>query len=84
MSNSTTVADIIRPIINDTYGKSEFIDAMIGDVAKTIDERNASEFAPLHSREHTVMCKCWDWMAGGSTAGSVACKIEAALVEAGL
>lgn len=76
------VADIIRPIINGTYGKSEWIDAMIEDVAKTIEGDEQPNTG--RSREDRIMLRCWDWMSGGTTAEYVARKIEAALVEAGL
>lgn len=84
MSNSTTTAEIIRPIINDTYGKSEWIDAMVEDVAKSIEGYKHPIDNPGRSREDRIMRRCWDWMSGGTTAKYVARKIEAALVEAGL
>lgn len=67
----------IRPILRATYGSGCVVNALAEHLAGKIDS-----YAPRHdrdSREDMVMRVCWDWMPGGSTAGHVAAKIEAAL-----
>lgn len=80
MTNLDIITGIIKPIVNDTYGDSDFIDAMIEDVAKRIENYEYDE--QERSRETVIMLRLWDWMSGGSTAEAAAIKIEDGLLKA--
>jgi hypothetical protein len=71
------VQRVITPILKLTYGKGSMVDAAAADLAQRIAAENYDD----RGREHMVMLRCWDWFTGGSTAESVARKIEAALAE---
>jgi hypothetical protein len=70
-----TTEDVIRPIVTSTYGKGGMVDALVTHLASVIDGRKWDS----RGREFRVMVTCWDWFSGGTTADSVAQKIEAAL-----
>jgi hypothetical protein len=69
--------EMIEPIIYKTYGKSIYAESLVRYLAEQI----VTDKWDSRGREHKVMLVCWDWMTGGSTAASVAAKIEAALSE---
>ena len=62
----------ITPIITSTYGDNDMSRALIAHLVGKIPTLG-------QSRQHDVMLTCWDWFSGGTTAESVARKIEEAL-----
>jgi len=70
-----TTAEIVRPILYATYGKASMVDALLAELVRRIDADDWDR----RGREHGIMLECWNWFSGGSTAASVAAKIEAAL-----
>lgn len=65
----------IEPILRRTYGKTVMVTALVDHLRQRIDEKDWDS----RGREHMVMCVCWDWFSGGTTAANAASKIEAAL-----
>jgi hypothetical protein len=76
----TSTLSVIQPILYATYGKGGMVKALAEHLAEKIDN-----YAPTltdledEDRERMVMLVCWNWFSGGTTAASVAKKIEAAL-----
>lgn len=66
---------IVAPILTATYGKGATADALAGYLAEKIDRCDWDS----RGREHMILATCWGWFSGGTTAASVAAKIEAAL-----
>ena len=67
----------IESTITKTYGDNGMSRALVAHLAEKI-----ASFEPRHkrdTRQDMVMRTCWDWFSGGSTAASVADKIETAL-----
>ncbi len=83
-----STADIIRPIVNRTYGDNGMSRALAIYLADKIDTfdpvldlcRDGSIYGV--GREHMIMQVCWNWFPGGTTAKNVAERIELALKEA--
>lgn len=72
----------ISPILHLAYGEGPMVHDLAICLAAKIDGWPASFDGPNYgetTREHMVRMTCWDWMTGGSTAASVAAKIEVAL-----
>lgn len=67
---------IVKPIILRTYGDNPMAHALAQHLAERIDDYEGQ------TRERLIGDVCWNWFAGGSTAETVANKIEKAL-EAG-
>lgn len=80
MRTATPTEDVIRPIILQTYGDNGVTRAMVVHLAERIDNYDG-HYDERGGREHMVMRVCWDWMTGGTTAESVARKIEDALAS---
>jgi hypothetical protein len=72
-----STADLIAPIIHETYGHGPMPDAFVKHLAWKIE---ADDF-DSRGREYGIMIACWDWFSGGTTADATAQKIEAALNE---
>lgn len=72
-----TTLEIITPILENTYGEGETVTALAEYLSGRIDTFEPSY--PDDTRERMICVTCWDWMTGGSTAASVARRIEAAL-----
>lgn len=72
-------AQKIRPILLATYGKTAMVDDLVVHLSEEIDAYPNGVRGGYRSREETIMLICWDWMTGGTTADSVAKKIEAVL-----
>jgi len=64
---------VIGPIIFDTYGDGAMAQALVDWIM-----RNIEGVEPV-KRERFLMLACWDWFPGGTTAESVARKLEEAL-----
>lgn len=78
MSMTTNADAAITAIIEDTYGKAAMPKALAADLIKKLPTWDESD----RDREYEIMLTCWNWFSGGSTAESVARRIEEALQEA--
>lgn len=80
-------AELIAPFLYQTYGEGGYIRSLVQHLAGRIESfqpRDPAYHGDVETqREKMIMHVCWDWQSGGSTAESVARRIEAALVEAG-
>lgn len=77
----TDTQKTIAPIVYETYGNSQMAKALIVDLAKKIDgyQPQADDGDYGRSREYVIHMTCWNFFSGGTTAESVARKIEEAL-----
>lgn len=76
------IKERIAPILHETYGKGDMVDALIEYLSDRIATGNIGAYLPYggdRGREFQIMRVCWDWFAGGTTAESTARKIEEAL-----
>jgi hypothetical protein len=79
-SSTRSTRGVVATILEDTYGKSNYIAAMAGHLAERIDAwPDVQPRFGAESREDMIRLTCWDWMSGGDTAARVARRIEAAL-----
>jgi hypothetical protein len=77
---TTETRAIIEPILRETYGTSLMVSALAEHLAERIDRNDHDD----RGRHHMVMCACWDWFPGGTTANATATRIVRALAEAGV
>jgi len=70
--------DIIKPILASTYGHSAMTSALTWHLARKIDDWPQPDDLD-ENREHMIRLTCWTWFSGGTTAASVAARIESAL-----
>lgn len=68
------IHDLIAPIVQSAYGRGEMSRALLTHLATKIPSYAEGD------RQRRVMLVCWDFFSGGSTAESVAAKIEGALI----
>ncbi len=68
---------IVQPIVVSTYGKGSMVTSLAARLAEKIDA--FEQHTDRDTRERMIWETCWNWMPGGTTAQSVATKIEAAL-----
>lgn len=76
-----TTADVIRPILVETYGDGSMVHSLADHLAEKIDAW-PEKIQPNYyasTREDMILRTCWDWMSGGTTAEAVAAEIEDAL-----
>lgn len=69
--------EIITPYIEEAYGRSEFSERLINLLVNKID--NFKSRYNGHTRQKMILDTCWLFYAGGTTADSVARKINDAL-----
>lgn len=74
---AASTAKIIRPILIATYGKGDMVQSLADHLVAKIDGYEPVD--DRDSRERMVTLECWNWMPGGTTAASVARRIEEAL-----
>jgi hypothetical protein len=70
-------ADIIRPILIETYGKGGLVEALVDNLADAIDHVWQND--ERDELERSIMLSCWNWFTGGCTADMTATKIMEAL-----
>jgi len=76
----------ILDVLEDTYGKGVFVDALTDELVRQIPQWKLEHDANpgLQSEvERLIMMRCWDFFTGGTTAESVAHRIKMKLYEAG-
>lgn len=78
---TTAEIETITLIIEETYGVSPMVDAMIDVLVDRIEEGSWDSW-DSRGREFGIMCICWDWCAGGDTADEAAARITEALRDA--
>lgn len=78
-ATQTEIENVIRPILQRTYGKGSMVESLVEYLAGRIKAYPDKRQDAFRSREDAIMHVCWDWMTGGTTAESVAREIEAAL-----
>ena len=75
-----TTTERIRPAIHETYGESNFAEALVDHLAQKIDEWDSSEHTELDFGEATrhdmIRMTCWNWFSGGGTAEIAARRVE--------
>ena len=76
MADQSTLV-IISPILHSTYGKGGMVADFADHLAQKIDAYDGTD------RERMILDMCWNWFSGGTTAASVARKIEEALCAVG-
>jgi len=74
-----TTAEIIRPILTETYGDGSMVHSLADHLAERIDTWRLEPHRTGETREDMILRVCWDWMTGGDTAAYVAAEIEQAL-----
>lgn len=71
-----TTTELIRPILWEVYGRSEYTEALVDSLGEKID---SDDLDLRRGREHAIMVVCWDFFSGGGTASTAARRIEEAL-----
>lgn len=75
--NAHKIAHKIRPILAETYGDTNMVNALSEYLGMRIES-----FVPRYedeTREREIMLMIWNWYSGGTTAEATAKRIEAAL-----
>jgi hypothetical protein len=75
----TAVHDALWPDIATTYGDNGVSRALAAYLAEKIT--NGEFEKDSRGREYRIMVTCWNWFSGGTTAESVAKKIEQEMLK---